>query len=145
MKFHSLDENFLSRVKESFLRQRVMQTIGAEITHIALGEVDISLPFHIDLTQQNNYLHAGIVSTIVDSACGYAAYTLMPATYEVLTTEFKINLLAPAKGEAFLAQGRVLKSGRTLSVVRGDVLAQQQNEQKLIATMLATVMGMAPR
>lgn len=143
MNFHPKDPHFEQRIRDSFSRQTVMDTIGATLTHVAPGEVDITLPYRADLTQQNGFLHAGIVTTIVDSACGYAAYTLMPADFDVLSVEFKVNLLNPAKGSRFVAQACVIKPGRTLTVVRGDVFAFEGDQKTLIATMLATMIGLA--
>jgi uncharacterized protein (TIGR00369 family) len=117
-----------------------MMTIGAELVSVVPGAVQISLPYRADLTQQNGYLHAGVVTTIADSACGYAAYTLMPPNSAVLSVEFKVNLLRPAKGEEFLAIAAVLKPGRTLTVVRADVFANPESERMLVATMLGTMM-----
>jgi uncharacterized protein (TIGR00369 family) len=133
------DSNFVEKVRDSFARQPAMAFIGAELIIVEAGAVDIKLPYRADLTQQNGFLHAGMTAAVVDSACGYAAFSLMPAQTEVLTAEFKINLLSPARGEYFLAEGRVLKAGKTLTVARGDVFAVQNNEKKLIATMLSTV------
>src|SRR5215204_439174 len=139
MNFEPRDSNFAEKVRESFACQPVMALIGAELMKVEAGEVDIGLQFREDLTQQHGFLHAGITTAIVDSACGYAAFSLMPVGTEVLTSEFKINLLSPAIGNYFLAEGRVLKAGKTLSVVRGDVFAIKADEKKLIAAMLATV------
>lgn len=139
------DKNFVKKVRESFARQPIMALIGAELVRIEAGQVDIKLPFRNDLTQQNGFLHAGITATIVDSACGYAAFSLMPAESDVLTVEFKINLLSPALGTYFLAEGRILKAGKTLTVARGDVFAVSSNEKKLIATMLSTVVCRRPK
>ena len=111
-----------ARVRRSFARQAYMAAIGAELVHIAAGEVDIALEFSDRLTQQDGYLHAGVVAGVTDSACGYAALTMMEAGAEVLTVEFKINLLAPAGGERLIARGRVLRTGRTLTVCRGDAV-----------------------
>ncbi|MFQ5627584.1 MAG: PaaI family thioesterase [bacterium] len=137
--------NFASRVRESFALQKVMQTIGASLGKIAPGEVEIILPFRDDLTQQNGFLHAGIVTTILDSACGYAAYTLMPEDANVLSVEFKINLCAPAKGDTMIARAKVKKPGRTLTVCEGDVCAVQDGAEKLVATMQATMMMVLDR
>jgi uncharacterized protein (TIGR00369 family) len=133
------DAEYESRVRESFARQQVMQLIGASLRRVAPGEIDIALPYRDNLTQQNGYLHAGILTAIADSACGYAAYTLMPAGADVLSVEFKVNLLRPAAGEMFTAEARVIKAGRTLTVVRCDVYGWAASEAKLIATMLATM------
>jgi len=132
-------DNFAEKVRESFARQRVMAFIGAELARISAGEVDIKLPFREDLTQQNGLLHAGITAAIVDSACGYAAFSMMADGSDVLTAEYKINFLSPALGDYFLAEGRILKPGKTLSVARGDLYAFKENEKKQVATMLATI------
>lgn len=136
------DSNFVEKVRKSFSGQNVMKLVGAELSLIEAGAVDIKLKYREDLTQQNGFLHAGITATIADSACGYAAFTLMPAETDVLTAEYKINLLAPATGDYFVAEGRVLKAGKTLTVVRGDVFAFSKNDKKLVATMLATVVSL---
>jgi len=141
MKLEPKDSNFAEKVRASFARQPVMAFIGAQLATVAAGEVDIQLPYRKYLTQQNGFLHAGITATIVDSACGYAAFTLMPEGSDVLTAEFKINLLSPALGDYFLATGRILKAGKTLTVAHGDVFAVRQDEKKLIATMLATIVS----
>lgn len=133
------DPHFERRVRESFAQQRIMELLGARLTRVAHGEVEIALPYREDLTQQDGYVHAGIITTIADSACGYAAFTLMPAEARVLSVEFKVNLLRPAEGERFVAEGRVIKAGQTLMVARCDVNAWSSNESKLIATMLATM------
>jgi uncharacterized protein (TIGR00369 family) len=131
---------FAKEIKQSFSKQTIMQLIGAQLTRVEPGIVEITLPYRADLAQQHGYLHAGIVTTIADSACGYAAYSLMPPNSEVLSVEFKVNLLRPAKGEVFLASAEVVKSGKTLTVVRADVFALDQAEQRtLIATMLGTM------
>ena len=130
---------FEQRVRDSFSKQKFMATLGARLTRVADGEVEIELPFREDLTQQHGFLHAAVTTGIVDSACGYAALTKMPAGAAVLSAEFKVNLLAPAKGERFIARGRVLKPGRTLCVCAGDVFAIDAGVEKLIATMLGTM------
>ncbi|MBV9209803.1 MAG: PaaI family thioesterase [Acidobacteria bacterium] len=139
MTYEPQDMEFESRVRESFARQEVMRLIGAGLSRVEPGAVDITLPFRSDLTQQNGFIHAGIVTTIADSACGYAAYTLMPAGASVLSVEFKVNLLRPAAGEVFIAEARVVKAGGTLTVTRADVYAHTGDAQTLIATMLATM------
>lgn len=135
-----LDPDFEARVRRSFEKQRVMQTMGVTIERIAPGEVDLKLPFREDLTQQHGFLHAGVITTVADSACGYAALTLMPPGAAVLSIEFKVNLLAPAKGEAIVARGRVVKAGRTVSVVHGDVFALDGGQEKLVSTLVGTMM-----
>jgi uncharacterized protein (TIGR00369 family) len=116
-----------------------MQLIGARLRLVEPGAVAIMLPYREDLTQQNGHIHAGIITAIADSACGYAAYTLMPAGSEVLSVEFKVNLLRPAAGEEFVAEATVLRAGRTLTVTRCDVYAQFAGEARMVATMLATM------
>jgi uncharacterized protein (TIGR00369 family) len=102
MTFQPKDPNFADRVRASFARQRMMQTLGVEIAQLAPGEIELAMPYGVAFTQQHGFIHAGVMATVLDSACGYAAYSLMPADAAVLTVEFKINLLAPAKGERFL-------------------------------------------
>jgi uncharacterized protein (TIGR00369 family) len=130
---------FAEEIQQSFNQQTVMSLIGAELTRIEPGIIEITLPYRADLAQQHGYLHAGIVTTIADSACGYAAYSLMPPNSEVLSVEFKVNLLRPAKGETFSAVAEVVKSGKTLTVVRADVFAIDGGRRDLIATMLGTM------
>ncbi|HEX8694496.1 MAG TPA: PaaI family thioesterase [Longimicrobium sp.] len=139
------DPGYEARVRDSFARQAAMHTIGAEVAHVAPGEVDIRLPFRADLTQQHGFLHAGILGAVADSAAGYAAYTLMPAEAAVLSVEYKLNLMAPAAGEAFVARGRVKKAGRTLTVCTADVFALQSGQERLVATMQATMMTVMDR
>lgn len=132
---------FVEEIKQSFARQTIMKLIGGELTRVEPGIIEITLPYRSDLTQQHGYVHAGIITTIADSACGYAAYTLMPPNSDVLAVEFKVNLLRPANGEAFRARAEVLKSGRTLTVVRADVHALAGSEQhELVAIMQGTMM-----
>jgi uncharacterized protein (TIGR00369 family) len=116
-----------------------MATLGAELTHVAAGRVDITLPIEARLSQQDGFLHAGIVVAVLDSACGYAALTLMPDDAEVLTVELKVNLLAPASGHSLVAEGTVVRAGRTLTVCRGEAYADQGAERVHVATMLATM------
>ena len=136
-------QSYAEEIKESFARQTVMTLIGAELGRIEPGLIEINLPYRSDLTQQHGYVHAGIVSTIADSACGYAAFSLMPPGAEVLSVEFKVNLLRPARGERFVARAEVVKAGKTLTVVRADVFAKSAGAQdELIATMQATMMAL---
>ncbi len=118
-----------------------MATLGAELIHVAAGEVDISLPFSERLTQQDGYFHAGVVAGVVDSACGYAALTTMDPGAEVLTVEFKINLLAPAAGEQLVARRRVLRAGRTLTVCRGDAVTIRDGQETHVATLTTTMIA----
>ena len=129
------------RVRRSFARQGYMAAIGAELVHVAPGEVDIAVPFSDRLTQQDGYLHAGVVAGATDSACGYAALTLMDADAEVLTVEFKINLLAPAAGERLIARGRVVRAGRTLTVCRGEAVTIGDGVERHVATLTATLIA----
>lgn len=134
------DPGFEARVRDSFARQRLMATLGARLTRVAPGECEVELPFRDDLTQQHGVLHAGAVTAVVDSACGYAAFSLMPRGAGVMSVEFKLNLLAPAAGELLVARARVLRPGRTLSVVAGDAFMRTGGGERHVATMLATMM-----
>jgi len=141
MKYANSD--FADAVAASFAQQPIMNLIGARLLTVEPGVVEITLPYRADLTQQNGYLHAGVVTTIADSACGYAAMSLMPAEAGVLSVEFKVNLLRPARGQSFLARAEVIKAGRTLTVVRADVFALAEDaERKLVATMQGTMMSL---
>ena len=133
------------RVRDSFALQGVMHHMGAQLGLIAPGAVDIELTWAKELTQQHGFLHAGVVSAALDSACGYAAFTLLVPEAEVLTIEFKINLLAPAQGERFRMEGRVLKPGRTITVCEGRAYALHGGGEKLIATMGCTLMAITAR
>lgn len=124
------DPDYERRVRASFARQTVMDTIGATLARVAPGEVVLELPFRADLAQQHGFLHAGVVTTVVDSACGYAALTLMEPGAAVLTVEFKVQLLAPAQGRWFRAIGRVVRAGRTLTVVAGEVRAYAERDDQ---------------
>jgi len=136
------DPAWEAKVRASFARQKVMSLIGAELTALAPGRCEIRLPFRDDLTQQNGFFHAGITSTIVDSAGGYAGYTLMPPGTDVLTVEFKLNLLAPGDGELLIAEGQVLKPGKNLIIARGEVWAVKYGKATHCATMQQTLMTM---
>jgi uncharacterized protein (TIGR00369 family) len=142
--FEPRDPKFAARVRENFGRQRVMETIGARLTIVEPGLVEIEMPFRDDLTQQHGYLHAGIVTTVVDSACGYAAMSLTEAGSEILSIEFKINLVSPAKGELLRARARVVRSGRNITVCGGDAFSVIDGKEKLVATMLGTMMTVRP-
>jgi uncharacterized protein (TIGR00369 family) len=138
--FQATNPIFVQEIKESFAKQTVMALIGGELTRVEPGVIEITLPYRTDLTQQHGYIHAGVITTIADSACGYAAYTLMPQGSDVLAVEFKVNLMRPAKGETFVARAEVIKSGRTLTVVRADVHALTGEQRELIAIMQGTMM-----
>ncbi|MBI5576538.1 MAG: PaaI family thioesterase [Deltaproteobacteria bacterium] len=136
-----MDSDYEARIRSSFEKQVVMKTIGAALTKITPGEVVIEFAYDMSLTQQHGYVHAGVVTTVVDSACGYAAYTLMAPDSEVLTIEYKVNFMYPARGERFKGIGRVLRSGRTVTVCSGDVVAVENGKEKVVATMLATMIS----
>src|SRR4030095_3906455 len=135
---------FAEEIKQSFAKQTMMGLIGAELSRIEPGVIEITLPYRADMAQQHGYLHAGIVTTIADTASGYAAYSLMPPNSAVLSVEFKVNLLRPAKGAKFIAVAEVIKAGKTLTVVRADVFGvDHEGERELVATMLATMICLA--
>jgi len=138
-RFQPQDPAFAARVRGSFGRQKAMALIGASLTAVEPGYVEISLPFRDDLTQQKGYVHGGILGMICDSACGYSAFSLMPADCSLVTVEYKINILNPAIG-SLVARGRVVKPGRTLTVTRGDVYAE---DGKHVATMQQTLLMLA--
>ena len=140
MNYQVSNPRFADDIRQSFALQSIMRLIGAELSLLEPGIVEITLPYRADLAQQNGYVHAGIVTTIADSAAGYAAYSLMPAGAEVLSVEFKVNLLRPARGKSFLARAEVIKPGRTLTVARADVFGvADSGDRALVATMLATI------
>ena len=143
--FEPSDPEFRNRVSASFEAQAVMRTLNAALVTVEPGEVAIEFPYQSELTQQDGFIHAGISSTIMDSACGYAAFTLMPAGARVLTIEFKVNLLAPAAGERFRARGLVKKPGRSITVAEGELYALQGAQEKLVASMSGTLMTLMPR
>jgi len=146
MGFEPQDPNFQERVRASFARQRVMQTLNIRIVRLEPGEIELAMAYDPAYTQQHGFIHAGIVTTALDSACGYAAFSLMPAEAAVLTVEFKTNLLAPAKGERFLFRGRAVKAGRTLTVCEAQAVALDESaEERLIATMTGTLMALFDR
>ncbi len=135
-----------SRIAESFNRQRLLATLGAKLVHVADGEVDIELPWSESIQQQHGFVHAGAIATIADSACGYACLTRMPQGAAVLSIEFKINLLAPAVGEIFVARGRAMRVGRTIGVASADVMAVARGKpDTCIALMQATMMRVDPK
>jgi len=132
--------DYKQRVQASFDRQEFMKTVGARIVSVAQGQVVIEWPFSSDLTQQHGFLHAGVVATVADSACGYAALSLMPEGVAVLSVEFKVNLLRPAAGEHFRALGKVIRAGRTLTVCAAEVRAALAGNETVVALMQATMM-----
>lgn len=137
--------HFEQAVRDSFADQRLMATIGARLTRVVAGEIEIRVPFRPELTQQHGFLHAGVVTSALDSACGYAAFSLMPEGVGVLTVEFKTNLLAPARGEELIARGRVVRAGRTITVCQAEASMLADGAETLVATMLATVMTVRDR
>lgn len=141
--FAAQDPGYERRVRESFARQGMMKHLGAELVSLEPGAAEIRAAFRPELTQQHNYFHAGVTGAIADSACGYAAYTLMPADSTVLTVEYKINLLAPADGEELIARARVVRSGKTLKVCSADVFVKKNGAENHCATMISTVMCLA--
>ena len=145
MPLQPADADFAARVRVSFERQAVMRTLAARLDTVEAGRVVIAMDHRPELTQQHGFLHAGIVSTALDSACGYAAFSLMPADAAVLTIEFKVNLLSPARGPQFRFEGQVIKPGRTITVVDGRAWGDDGQKQTLVATMTATVMTVLGR
>ena len=143
--FEPKDPNFAERVRASFGRQKVMATLGITIDELRAGEIVLRMPYHPLYTQQHGFMHAGIISTALDSACGYAAYSLMSDDAAVLTVEFKTNLLAPAQGEYFMFRGRVIKPGRTLTLCDSQAFAVENGSEKLVATMTGTLMALYDR
>ena len=139
------DPDFEPRVRASFNRQRLMQTIGAVLEAVMPGRVSIRLPFRDDLTQQHGFLHAGAIASVADSACGYAVLSLMPEDAGVLSIEFKVNMLAPAMGDAIIARAEVIRSGRNIMVCRADVHAVTGADEKLCAAMQGTMMVVTGR
>ncbi len=139
--WQSFDAEVERKVRESFLRQGLMQHLGASLVSIAHGFCEISVPFRAEMSQQHGYFHAGVSAAIADSACGYSAYTLTPRDSTVLTVEFKLSLLSPARGEILRAKARVIRPGRTLSVCAADVFVKQGGIEKLCATSLTTIMN----
>lgn len=144
--FKPRNPDFIARSNDSFERQKAMKTLGLKLNSVGPGTVEMEMPYHVDFTQQHGFLHAGIISTALDSACGYAAFSLMSADAAVLTIEFKINLLSPARGERFIFRAAVTKPGRTITVADGSAFAvNDSGEEKLIATMTGTMMAIIGR
>ncbi len=146
MPFEPRDPDFEPRVRASFARQRAMGTLGIEIARLGPGEIEFAMPYDVAYSQQHGFVHAGVIATALDSACGYAAFSLMPASAEVLTVEFKANFLAPATGRRFAFRARVVKPGRTITVCDAKALAfGDGDEGRLIATMTGTLMALFER
>ena len=145
MDFSPKDPEFQTRVRESFERQTVMATLGIQIANLKPGHILLTMPFNKAYTQQHGFVHAGIISTALDSACGYAAFSLMPPDAAVLTVEFKTNLLAPAKGQNFEFEAQIIKPGRTLTICEAQAIACENGQKKRVATMTATLMAIYDR
>ena len=141
LKFEPQFAGYKDRVNDSFNRQALMKTINAKILTIMPGEIELECPYQTSLTQQKGCIHAGIVSTLLDNAGGYAAFTLMPENAAVLTLEFNVNLLSPAKGEKFLAIGKVIKPGKNITAAEAKLFALAEGREKLVATMIGTMMA----
>ena len=142
-RFAVSDPNYERRVRKSFGRQGFMNHLGARLTELEPGRAEIRAAYRDELTQQHGYFHAGVSGSLADSACGYAAYTLMPEESSALTVEYKMNLLAPAAGEELIARARVVRSGKTLKICSADVYARKGETETHCATMLATIMCLA--
>ena len=136
-------EQLRARLDAVYDSQQMLKTMGARISSVAHGEVQFEMDFNPDFTQQHGFMQAGAIATLVDNACGYAAYTMVPPGASILTVEFKINYVAPAKGKKFIATGKVVKPGRTLLVCTGEAVALENGEAKLVAVMQATMMALA--
>jgi uncharacterized protein (TIGR00369 family) len=143
--FTPKDLLFETRVRDSFGRQEAMRTLAIEIALLEPGEITLTMPYATAYTQQHGFVHAGILATALDSACGYAAFSLMPEDAAVLTVEFKLNLLAPARGDRFVFRGKVVKPGRTLTFCEAQAFAISGGEEKLIASMSGTLMALFDR
>jgi uncharacterized protein (TIGR00369 family) len=139
------DPGFEARVRASFARQRLMHTLGVRLVRVAAGECELEMPFDPAFAQQHGFLHAGTLTSVVDSACGYAALSLMAPGAAVMSVEFKVNLLAPAAGELLIARARVLRSGRNLTIVTGDGYMRSGDTERHVFTMLGTMMAVEGR
>ena len=143
--FQPASPDYREQVIESFGRQAVMETMNVSLSEIEPGGVVLEFPYQASLTQQHGFIHAGVVSTVLDSACGYAAFSLMPDDAAVLTIEFKVNLLSPAQGDKFRAVGKVKKAGRNITVTEADLYACSDKGEKLVASMTGTIMAVFGR
>ncbi len=143
--FKPYDPDYKSKVETSFAKQHAMHTLGIQLTDVRPGVLELEMPYSEKLTQQNGFIHAGIITTALDSACGYAAFSLMKPETQVLTVEFKTNLLAPAQGTYFIFRAKVLKPGRTLTISEAKAYAVTASSEKLIASMTATLMAIYNR
>lgn len=140
--FYPSDPAYEEKVRVSFARQQFMDFIGARLVTVQPGFCEIHLPYKRDLSQQHGFFHAGVIGSIADNACGYAAYTLMPAGSSVLTVEYKLNLLTPGSGDLLIASAHVVRAGRTLTICQGEVSVVKGEQQKLCAIALVTLMTM---
>ena len=146
VQFSPQDPDFDRRVRASFARQRVMATLGVEIARLSPGAIELTMSYAAAYTQQHGFVHAGIVATPLDSACGYAAFSLMPADAGVLTVEFKTSLLAPARGQRFVFRAQVVKAGKTLTFCEAGAFAEDGDaEPRMVASMTATLMAIYDR
>jgi uncharacterized protein (TIGR00369 family) len=144
-RFKPQDANFEARIRTSFARQTAMATLNIEIADLSASEVALKMPYSAAYAQQHGFTHAGITTTALDTACGYAAFSLMPEDAAVLTIEFKTNLLAPARGDHFLFRARVLKPGRTMTVCDAQAFAVEEGSEKVVASMTSTLMALFGR
>ncbi len=144
-RFEPKNPDFRRIANDTFARQRAMRTLGFAIARMEPGEVDLAMDYSPELTQQNGFVHAGIITAGLDTACGIAAFTLMPAGSDILTVEFKTNLLAPASGTRFVFRAEVVKPGRTLTIAEARAFALRDGGERLIATMTGTLMAMQRR
>ena len=144
-RFTPKNPEFRAVATATFEAQRVMRTLGISIARLEPGEVDLAMDYSPAFTQQNGFVHAGVITAGLDNACGIAAFTLMPAGSDILTVEFKTNLLAPAKGERFVFRAEVIKPGRTLTVCEARAFALHEGAESLVATMTGTLMALPRR
>lgn len=144
-RFDPKNPDYRAVATATFERQQAMRTLGISIARIEPGEVELAMAYSPELVQQNGFVHAGVITAGLDTACGIAAFTLMPPGADILTVEFKTNLLAPAMGERFVFRSTVIKPGRTLTVCEGRAYAEREHAEHLIATMTGTLMAMVPR
>ena len=144
-RFEPKNPDFRAVATATFERQQAMRSLGISIARLEPGEIELTMPYSADFTQQNGFVHAGVITAALDTACGIAAFSLMPAGVDILTVEFKTNLLAPAKGERFVFRAHVVKPGRTLTVCEARAYAVSDGTESLIATMTGTLMAMVPR
>jgi len=145
LRFEPRNPDYREIATDTFERQRAMRTLGISIARLEPGEVELAMAYSPDLTQQNGFVHAGIITAGLDSACGIAAFTLMPVGSDILTVEFKTNLLAPARGQRFAFRATVIKPGRTLTVCEGRAYAEHDGAETLVATMTGTLMALPRR